>query len=73
MLFGSSGVRERKLCLRGVWLWSDRLIECFPQRVRQRGWSEWLLQEGYAFVQQALMDDGIFGVGGGKKNSGVRM
>jgi hypothetical protein len=71
--FGSPAVRKHKLCLRSVRLWGDWLIQRCPQRVRQCGWSEWLLQKGYAFIQQALMNDGIFGVGGGKKNSGVRM
>ena len=39
--------------------------------MRQRRRSKGLLQEGHAFGQHALMDDGALGVGGGKKNLGV--
>ena len=39
--------------------------------MRQGRGGKGLLQEGHAFVQDALMDDGILGVGGGKKNLGA--
>ena len=39
----------------------------------ERGRRERLLQKRHAFVEHALMDDGILGVGGGEKNPGVRI
>ena len=57
--------------LSGVRIRSAGLIQQFPQLVRQRGRRERFLQKGHAFVQHALVDDGIFGVSGGEKDFGV--
>ena len=51
---------------------SASLIQHFPQLVRQGGWGVWFLQERHAFVQHALVNAGILGIGGGEKNPGVR-
>ena len=52
---------------------SVRLIQHFPQFMRQCGRRERFLKKCHAFVQHALMDDGILGIGGSEKNFCLQM
>jgi hypothetical protein len=51
----------------------DRLVQQFPQFLRQRRRRVRLLQKCHAFVQYALVNVGILGVCGCEKNLGVRV
>ena len=54
-------------------LGSDGLIQNLPHLMGERGGRERFLQKRHAFVEHAVMDDGVLSVGGGEKNPGVRI